>query len=101
MPFDLLLAEGDSSTSGIALLVTALALGLRHGIDWDHIAAIADITSTTAATEAAEEAHVAVHEAAGPAHVHGHGGGPELDVHVAAAAGSTGPVLPEIGRAHV
>ena len=28
----------------------ALALGLRHGIDWDHIAAITDITSTTAAS---------------------------------------------------
>ncbi len=26
----------------------ALALGIRHGIDWDHIAAITDITSTTA-----------------------------------------------------
>jgi high-affinity nickel-transport protein len=28
----------------------ALALGFRHGIDWDHIAAITDITSSTAAT---------------------------------------------------
>lgn len=93
MPFDQLLADGTTSTSGIALLITALALGLRHGIDWDHIAAIADITSTTAATEAAEEVHDAVHEAAGPAHVHAHGGGPELDVHVV-AAGSGAPVLP-------
>lgn len=33
---------------GLALLGTALTLGLRHGIDWDHIAAIGDITSTTA-----------------------------------------------------
>lgn len=32
-----------------AVLGGALALGLRHGIDWDHIAAITDITSTTAA----------------------------------------------------
>ncbi|HEV2122500.1 MAG TPA: hypothetical protein VGW38_06970, partial [Chloroflexota bacterium] len=32
---------------GLALLGTALTLGLRHGIDWDHIAAIGDITSTT------------------------------------------------------
>lgn len=32
---------------GLALLGTALTLGLRHGIDWDHIAAISDITSTT------------------------------------------------------
>jgi high-affinity nickel-transport protein len=30
---------------GMALLGTALTLGLRHGIDWDHIAAITDITS--------------------------------------------------------
>lgn len=27
------------------LLITALVLGLRHGIDWDHIAAISDITA--------------------------------------------------------
>jgi len=30
----------------IGLLATSLTLGLRHGIDWDHIAAIADLTST-------------------------------------------------------
>lgn len=29
----------------IGLLLTALGLGLRHGIDWDHIAAIADLSS--------------------------------------------------------
>ncbi len=29
-----------------ALLVASFLLGLRHGIDWDHIAAIADITSS-------------------------------------------------------
>ena len=34
----------------IGVLAAALALGIRHGIDWDHIAAITDITSTTAAT---------------------------------------------------
>lgn len=28
------------------LVVTAFALGLRHGIDWDHIAAISDLTGT-------------------------------------------------------
>ena len=33
---------------GVALLGTALTLGLRHGIDWDHIAAITDITSASA-----------------------------------------------------
>jgi high-affinity nickel-transport protein len=31
---------------GIALLASAFALGFRHGIDWDHIAAITDITSS-------------------------------------------------------
>lgn len=28
------------------LILTALGLGLRHGIDWDHIAAIVDLTGT-------------------------------------------------------
>ena len=31
----------------LALILTTFLLGLRHGIDWDHIAAITDITSTT------------------------------------------------------
>ncbi len=35
---------------GLVLLTTFL-YGLRHGIDWDHIAAIADITSSTGAEE--------------------------------------------------
>lgn len=30
---------------GLALLGTGLGLGLRHGVDWDHIAAITDVTS--------------------------------------------------------
>jgi high-affinity nickel-transport protein len=38
----------------LSVLGGALALGLRHGIDWDHIAAITDITSTTAASEPSE-----------------------------------------------
>ncbi|HEX3643762.1 MAG TPA: hypothetical protein VHV10_20935 [Ktedonobacteraceae bacterium] len=33
------------STALILLLVTSWVLGFRHGIDWDHIAAIADIVS--------------------------------------------------------
>src|SRR5947209_6833395 len=41
-----------AQTGGAALLGTALALGFRHGIDWDHIAAITDITSTTTGVEA-------------------------------------------------
>lgn len=38
-----------TSASSLGLLGTALALGLRHGIDWDHLAAIADITGTVTA----------------------------------------------------
>ncbi len=44
----------------IGIISAALALGIRHGIDWDHIAAITDITSTTAALE--EEEAVLVRE---------------------------------------
>jgi len=31
---------------GLGLVVTAFLFGFRHGIDWDHIAAITDITSS-------------------------------------------------------
>jgi high-affinity nickel-transport protein len=31
---------------GIGVLIAALLFGFRHGIDWDHIAAITDITSS-------------------------------------------------------
>lgn len=31
---------------GLALVGTGIGLGLRHGIDWDHIAAISDVTSS-------------------------------------------------------
>ena len=30
----------------IGLLLTSLTLGIRHGVDWDHIAAIADLSSS-------------------------------------------------------
>jgi cytochrome c biogenesis protein CcdA len=36
----------------IAVLLGMVALGFRHGFDWDHIAAITDITSTTTASHA-------------------------------------------------
>ena len=36
-----------ASLVNLGLVLTALALGLRHGIDWDHIAAIADLTSAS------------------------------------------------------
>ncbi len=63
----------------LGLLLTALLLGLRHGIDWDHIAAITDITSTTAAGESGEAGHEEHHRAGG--HEHDHGGPDELAAH--------------------
>lgn len=38
------------------LLGNALVLGIRHGVDWDHIAAIADIVGTSSASEAVDGA---------------------------------------------
>src|SRR5688572_15459480 len=38
--------DSASQGFGLALLVSAFAFGFRHGIDWDHIAAITDITSS-------------------------------------------------------
>ena len=66
----------------LGLLLTALVLGLRHGIDWDHLAAIADITSTTGAAQAAEAEHEDEHRRAS-GHQHTHGGSDELRAHVA------------------
>jgi len=62
------------------VLVTGLLLGIRHGIDWDHIAAITDITSTAAATSAAEAGHAQQHRSV-EGHEHGHGGTTELQAH--------------------
>jgi len=46
LPLDnVMLALGIGGS--VAVLGGALALGIRHGFDWDHIAAITDITSTT------------------------------------------------------
>src|SRR2546422_6907745 len=51
----------------ITLLLGMAALGFRHGFDWDHIAAITDITSTTTA------GHTEVDVPAGsPVTPHGH-----------------------------
>jgi high-affinity nickel permease len=47
-----LLSIGAGGLAGV--LGAALALGIRHGIDWDHIAAITDITSTAAAKDEAD-----------------------------------------------
>ena len=51
----------------VTLLVGMAALGFRHGFDWDHIAAITDITSTTSASHT--EANVS---AGAPMPAHGH-----------------------------
>ena len=51
----------------ITLLLGMAALGFRHGFDWDHIAAITDITSTTTAGHS--EADVPV---GAPMPAHGH-----------------------------
>src|SRR5205809_895466 len=52
------------------------ALGFRHGFDWDHIAAITDITSTTTAGHAEVDV-----PAASPVTPHGHDAG-EMRGHV-------------------
>ena len=74
------IAQIDASPAGIGVLVTGLLLGIRHGIDWDHIAAITDITSTTAAATAAVAAHAERHRGA-DSHEHGHGGATEIQAH--------------------
>jgi high-affinity nickel-transport protein len=40
-------SEAAANTVGIGLILTSLGLGLRHGVDWDHIAAITDVASTS------------------------------------------------------
>jgi high-affinity nickel-transport protein len=76
------------TAANIGVLGTGLFLGIRHGIDWDHIAAITDITSTTAAAKGAEAAHAEQH-LADSGHVHGHGGSYELRAHDAGPGAAT------------
>jgi high-affinity nickel permease len=64
----------------LSLIATALALGIRHGFDWDHLAAITDVTSTTATADHAEQHHVSAHSM-GARHAHRHGGPDEVTVH--------------------
>jgi cytochrome c biogenesis protein CcdA len=73
----------------VGLLSTALVLGFRHGFDWDHLAAITDVTSTTTTADVAELDHEASHELA-PDHRHGHGGADELQVHEASGQPNEG-----------
>jgi len=70
-----------AAAGGVGLLSTALVLGVRHGFDWDHIAAIADITSTSAAADLAESAHASDHRVTPHEHEHRHGGATELQAH--------------------
>ena len=45
---DLIAGVGIVDAAGVGIAAAALALGLRHGIDWAPIAASTDITSTAA-----------------------------------------------------
>lgn len=42
----MLALDASHTGFGAALVISALGFGFRHGIDWDHIAAITDITSS-------------------------------------------------------
>ena len=82
------------TAGALGLITTALVLGIRHGFDWDHLAAITDVTSTTATADAAETDHAAEHAHAADhaaVHVHGHGGAGEWAAHTAAAAPDAAP----------
>jgi len=79
-------AAAAAAGAGGGLLVTGLLLGIRHGFDWDHIAAITDITSTTATAQVGSQAHEAQHRSVVRGHEHGHGGAGELRAHDAGPA---------------
>ena len=96
--FDLALIDvpfAAISAGALGILITGLLLGFRHGFDWDHIAAITDITSTTAAADAGTEIHDADHQLHPHEHGHAHGGSGERTQH----AGE--PVPTAIAAAHV
>ncbi len=104
--FDFIAAAVTAATpaADLGILLTGLLLGIRHGIDWDHIAAITDITSTTAAAGMAEAAHAGQHETTpGPHHVHGGQG--ELRTHDAGpGAAVASPAIatrPGVGRTRI
>ena len=82
-----------ADAGALGLITTALVLGIRHGFDWDHLAAITDVTSTTATADAAELDHEAVHEHSAEhdlEHHHEHGGTAEREAH-ALTAGDVQP----------
>jgi hypothetical protein len=84
----LIAAVAAPTAANVGVLVTGLLLGIRHGIDWDHIAAITDITSTTAAAGTAEAAHAEQHREISGQH-HGHGGQTEMRAHDAGPGAAT------------
>jgi cytochrome c biogenesis protein CcdA len=53
---------GDGIVEGgiLALVLLGLTLGLRHGVDWDHLAAITDITSTKVTLQVPDHVHGSV-----------------------------------------
>jgi high-affinity nickel-transport protein len=70
----------------VLLLLGMVALGFRHGFDWDHIAAITDITSTTTAGHAEVDVPFA-----SPVTPHGHDAGemrPHQHEHAVAGPGA-------------
>ncbi len=86
-----------ATPQGIGLLVTAGLLGVRHGIDWDHIAAITDITSTAATADAGTAAHDEQHRALSQVidgHQHGHGGPSEMHAHDLGPGAATLSAIP-------
>jgi len=70
----------------LSLLLGMVALGFRHGFDWDHIAAITDITSTTSAGHTEVDV-----PAIAPVTPHGHDAG-EMRGHAHAHDGDAGRV---------
>ncbi len=78
----------------LGLLLTMAVLGFRHGFDWDHIAAITDITSTTTASHADEDVAVTA-----PMPPHAHERGPAQHGHSHADASAL-HVLSESRFAH-
>jgi high-affinity nickel-transport protein len=76
------LVAAAEDAGAVGLITTAIALGFRHGFDWDHLAAITDVTSTTATADAAESDHESVHALpSSVAHRHQHGGRNEVTTH--------------------
>jgi high-affinity nickel-transport protein len=82
---DLALVTPALAVGGVGVLATGLVLGFRHGFDWDHIAAITDITSTTATADLGTDLHQAEHTVHPHEHVHPHGGHAEIVAHEGAA----------------